>query len=623
MLRLILALVLCLAPFAKGDFYGGQYGGNGGDQHTLLCGNDEVVRAVALKHGSGLDRIAIRCTNQNWSHWLGGSGGGYKHRYSSDWGFCGMNGKSGTLVDRLCLQEPNGHEECWGGYGGGDFKDRDCNDSPGDNRVRLRGFRLRTGARIDQIEPIWKIYSCADYLTVNGAPAGSAPYNYAGLNGQYQFHKWTSGHHNYKQVGGNNCIFYKNGSWRMYLCSEVDTSNSWYLSLSSSNQYEYCVQDLTGSSHWKSPLGAVYPHLGITVQNGITATWGNAVGYWEEFGSGQGYGDSATLTVSRYTESSTGYEFSQAEQNSFFSTESFSQTAGTEVGVSSTFSGMTTSAKWSYAATLSQSTTQGVRQTMTNALSYATSDGTSMTISCTTQMPNAAYRSYVWTTYRASSIENTGASQQTCNFQHQSGPCKFVPPNCPVGTCLGDYCINCQDGITPLQPVSNLMAQYPECFDEINGQNPSPTSHCTTELNNWTCCTNEIPCQAGEGDCDNDAECAGSLVCIHEPGFDVCGYPSGRRLLDLEEASASFSTSEEEVTVMAAAFDPLTSLEEDEEAEHEPASGCEQFDDEGHCETGPLYQFCSWNDAEGLCSLKDDVDTSEMPTTDFTWIYDL
>ena len=37
------------------------------------------------------------------------------------------------------------------------------------------------------------------------------------------------------------------------------------------------------------------------------------------------------------------------------------------------------------------------------------------------------------------------------------------------------------------------------------------------ETNN--CCTSESPCNLGQGDCDNDGECEGNLVC----GNNNCG----------------------------------------------------------------------------------------------------
>ena len=41
---------------------------------------------------------------------------------------------------------------------------------------------------------------------------------------------------------------------------------------------------------------------------------------------------------------------------------------------------------------------------------------------------------------------------------------------------------------------------------------------CDASKNNWSCCTASNPCAIGEGDCDNDSQCAGDLVC----GTDNC-----------------------------------------------------------------------------------------------------
>ena len=41
----------------------------------------------------------------------------------------------------------------------------------------------------------------------------------------------------------------------------------------------------------------------------------------------------------------------------------------------------------------------------------------------------------------------------------------------------------------------------------------------TWSSHDWSCCTVENPCGIGEGDCDNDNQCIGYLVC----GTDNCG----------------------------------------------------------------------------------------------------
>ena len=55
-----------------------------------------------------------------------------------------------------------------------------------------------------------------------------------------------------------------------------------------------------------------------------------------------------------------------------------------------------------------------------------------------------------------------------------------------------------------------------------------------SELNNWWYCSRSCPCDAGEGDCDSDAECRSGVVCSHNVGkkygehekLDVCEQPA-------------------------------------------------------------------------------------------------
>ena len=42
---------------------------------------------------------------------------------------------------------------------------------------------------------------------------------------------------------------------------------------------------------------------------------------------------------------------------------------------------------------------------------------------------------------------------------------------------------------------------------------------CNPAKIDWHCCTPSSPCGQGKGDCDNDDDCAGDLVC----GKDNCG----------------------------------------------------------------------------------------------------
>ena len=63
---------------------------------------------------------------------------------------------------------------------------------------------------------------------------------------------------------------------------------------------------------------------------------------------------------------------------------------------------------------------------------------------------------------------------------------------------------------------------------------PATPTGCHDGLNgngNGTCCTSSNQCGEGEGDCDDDTECFGNLVCGEANGFDdncdsSLGFPS-------------------------------------------------------------------------------------------------
>jgi len=61
------------------------------------------------------------------------------------------------------------------------------------------------------------------------------------------------------------------------------------------------------------------------------------------------------------------------------------------------------------------------------------------------------------------------------------------------------------------EPVPTHRTEY------VAGTCAAPVS-CDGTSSDWDCCSSLSPCQENEGDCDNDSECAGSLVC----GNDNC-----------------------------------------------------------------------------------------------------
>ena len=74
-------------------------------------------------------------------------------------------------------------------------------------------------------------------------------------------------------------------------------------------------------------------------------------------------------------------------------------------------------------------------------------------------------------------------------------------------------------------------------FIEIGTEGPCTSG--TTELEIEGCCTAKAPCGFGEGDCDNDLECKGDLICGQKncgtefpwSGSDCCTASPGNPLL--------------------------------------------------------------------------------------------
>lgn len=54
---------------------------------------------------------------------------------------------------------------------------------------------------------------------------------------------------------------------------------------------------------------------------------------------------------------------------------------------------------------------------------------------------------------------------------------------------------------------------------------------CHPDNNDYSCCTDDHPCDWGQGDCNHNSQCAGDLVCRYDgwskiyPQIDACGYP--------------------------------------------------------------------------------------------------
>jgi len=634
-----------------------RYGGTGGSQHYLGCSSGNYVEGIHVRSGARLDRLQIRCTNEDWSDWLGGHGGSFSFYYSSANGFCGMSGRHGWRIDRLCLTSAGGSTHCWGGWGGVAFTDRSCSDAPGNSRARLTGFHVRSGWEIDGLTPTWnENIVCPHYLQVSNSP------DYSGFNGFYSFDSFYNGHYLYKHNVHNSCIYYSSVAWRFHTNCQI---GYWQMRLYASSHYDICPSGLGGQNGWfHHTHNYVYPTLQLQGYDSLPLQWGNAVGYWAYVSSGSGSSGGATRTwTSSVTDtSSTSRTYSTTEEESFSQTESSTHTWGIEIGISTEFdfkfSKATAQEKWSYTHSITSGTTQTTSHATTNALTNARSTSHTESQSCQSEAPtfggrwgigNTPWTLYAWEVYRASSVENVGATKTTCEFQYQTGPCRFVPPNCPLGTCLDEHCVQCIAGVEPFKSLSELQDEYPGCLDSLEIEVDAP--RCSISKYDWSCCSTASPCGLHQGDCDADSHCAGELVCDHNfcrdnpdcphSSFDVCVSPDRRELSQSyhEEDDQSNEASDEypdnllsyqksrllkgekEVHSVPKDLDGASNADDlrEEERDEEPISGCIQFDDEGHCTTGPLYKYCRW-DAE-QCVNKENIKDKDVPEGDFTYVY--
>ena len=81
-----------------------------------------------------------------------------------------------------------------------------------------------------------------------------------------------------------------------------------------------------------------------------------------------------------------------------------------------------------------------------------------------------------------------------------------------------------------------ISTDVPSSTTTASPTTTSLTTACDwTTTDTWSCCTALQPCDLGGGDCDNDGECAGSLVCgldncggIFSSSADCCIYPTSK-----------------------------------------------------------------------------------------------
>ena len=137
--------------------------------------------------------------------------------------------------------------------------------------------------------------------------------------------------------------------------------------------------------------------------------------------------------------------------------------------------------------------------------------------------------------------------QPSASFCTAECPCDFGEGDCDdegAGTyCEGSFVCGYNNGATYGLPASwDVCIAGPEC-DTFDPTTPRYT-FCAESV--------ECPCGIGEGDCDNDDECGGRLICGYNNGaaaglpsnYEVCMTPPfpGCPVFDRNNLNASFCT---------------------------------------------------------------------------------
>ena len=139
-----------------------------------------------------------------------------------------------------------------------------------------------------------------------------------------------------------------------------------------------------------------------------------------------------------------------------------------------------------------------------------------------------------WDSYANSWVDAGESLLTSCYYSNctQDSPCSGGHGDCDDDIeCQGSLVcgtINCASGPAGLDCCTSACHNDSDCMNQ----------ECNTDLNHcrldsfstaWSNCSDNSPCSKGEGDCDHDSECLGSLVCNEDScingtkGMDCCG----------------------------------------------------------------------------------------------------
>jgi len=252
----------------------------------------------------------------------------------------------------------------------------------------------------------------------------------------------------------------------------------------------------------------------------------DTVGYWGRYATGNG--GSGSLHAIRYSfERSQSNTLSETDSEERFRSTTQTTTIGVETGLE--FEGLSASSKYEHSISNTNSVTK--RREVQNSISHSLSQSTDYEHEAhpPSHIPSGEhYTLYVWNVFRKSNY-GEGANLISFDYVFKWGACRDVYPNCVTSSaCADDDCMTCTTADAVIDP--NFTGVRQACRPD------DPEAHsvrCPVSNNGWNCCTNQNPCGVGEGDCDNDKDCRGHLVCLHNTHgwFDTCGEAAGRRSL--------------------------------------------------------------------------------------------
>lgn len=131
-------------------------------------------------------------------------------------------------------------------------------------------------------------------------------------------------------------------------------------------------------------------------------------------------------------------------------------------------------------------------------------------------------------------VEAPPPPPQDCHGGRPLWDWSYCTDHCPceVGQGDCDRDSQCAPGLFCRMNVGNQIGQHLSM--DICDVAPEQPADCHRQpLWGWAYCTADCPCAEDEGDCDNNDECAGDLVCVHDVGnaigqhrlMDVCRRP--------------------------------------------------------------------------------------------------